>query len=71
MQRAVVDLMTKDHVKEAEICKVVAQKGYYPPDARLSDYEPEFVTGWIIQYWDKVVEMIKINRVECPFENKN
>ena len=70
MQRAVVDLMTKDHIKAKDIQKVVAQKGYFPENMPISEYPADFITGWVIQFWPQIVAMVNQNKIECPFEDK-
>ena len=52
------DLMEKDGVTEAEVRKVVAEKGHYREDEEISTYAEKFVKGWLIAHWDKVLELI-------------
>lgn len=48
------DLMIADAVPEKGIQKVVEEEGYYPAGTPISAYDPEFVRGWIVAYWDYV-----------------
>lgn len=57
--KALSDLMTANGITEADIQRVVAQKGYYPADMPISNYPKEFIDGCLIAAWDKVYEMIK------------
>lgn len=57
--KALSDLMTANGITEADIQRVVAQKGYYPADMPVSNYPKEFIDGCLIAAWDKVYEMIK------------
>ena len=55
-------LMEADSVTEAEIQKVVSDKGHYPADKPIAEYEDKFITGWLIAHWDQVLPLIKQNR---------
>lgn len=61
------DLMRANNVDESEIQMVVGEKGYYTMDTPISTYDPEFIHGWVITFWDKVLEQININRDKVPF----
>ena len=43
---------------EAEIQQIVSDKGHYPIDTPISNYSDKFIKGWLIKYWDKILEMI-------------
>ena len=64
--QALVDLMKKDNVVPDEIRNVVSQKGYYPYNTPIENYDPEFVKGVLIGAWPQVLEMIKQER-KLPF----
>lgn len=52
-------LMEKDGVTEEQVRRAVASKGHYAEDIPLEQYEEKFLTGWLIKYWNKVLEIIK------------
>jgi GTPase SAR1 family protein len=56
------DLMKLNDVSVEEIQKAVSQKGYYPTDTPISNYDSEFIDGVLICAWDQVFGMIKNNR---------
>ena len=64
--QALVDLMKQDAVTPDEIRNVVSQKGYYPYNTPIENYDPEFVKGVLISAWPQVLEMIKQER-KLPF----
>ena len=51
-------LMKKNGVTETEIQQIVSDKGHYPIDTPISNYSDKFIKGWLIKYWDKILEMI-------------
>ena len=51
-------LMKKNSVAEAEIQKIVSDKGHYPIDTPISEYSDKFIKGWLIKHWSKILEMI-------------
>lgn len=53
------DLMDQNTIGEWEIQQAVYAKGYYPSDTLIQDMDPEFVQGWIVGFWPKVVELIQ------------
>lgn len=57
--KALSDLMTANSVTEAMIQAVVSQKGYYPFDMPIRDYEEDFVNGVLVGAWDQVYAAIK------------
>lgn len=64
--QALADLMKKENVLPDEIKSVVSQKGYYPYNTPIENYDPEFVKGVLIGAWPQVLEMIKQER-KLPF----
>ena len=52
------DLMAKDGVTLDQVQSVVVARGKYPQGTPFENYDPAFVTGWIIPMWDKIVEFI-------------
>jgi len=59
--------MTKDGVSESEIQVVVGQKGYYPQDTPITNYDPSFIDGVLVGAWDQVYGMVKDFRNQLPF----
>ena len=59
-------LMTANSVTEEDIRLVVSQQGYYPFEARVKDYDPEFVIGCLVVAWDQVFSKIMSNK-DLPF----
>ena len=56
--KALRDLMAANHVSESDIKEVVAERGYYPGDVEIWDYEKDFIDGCLIGAWDQVKSMI-------------
>ena len=59
LPKALRDLMEKDNIAEWSIQDVIGIKGYYPSDTLIQDMDPEFIKGWIIAFWPKLVETIR------------
>lgn len=66
--RSLRDLMVQHQVTEREIQGVVAQKGYYPLNTPIPNYDPNFIDGVLVGAWPKVFEMIKETRNIVPFK---
>lgn len=64
---ALRDLMLQHGVKEIEIQVVVSEKGYYPKDTPIVNYDPQFINGVLVTAWDKVYAMIQSARENLPF----
>lgn len=52
------DLMANDGVTAEQIQAVVAQKGYYPANTPIGNYDPQFVAGCLVACWDTVKKSI-------------
>lgn len=65
--KALRDLMVENKVAEEEIQVVVAQKGYYPQDTPITNYDPGFVNGVLVGAWPQVFGMIQELRKSLPF----
>jgi len=61
------DLMTQHSVTEDEIQIVVSEKGYYPADTPLINYDPSFIEGVLVGAWEQVHGMVKNLREKIPF----
>lgn len=62
--QALADLMRSSGVTEAEITAVVADKGYFPANMKITDYPVDFVQGVLIGAWEQVRNMIMQKRKE-------
>lgn len=51
-------LMERDGITEAQLQQVVAQKGHYDATVPIAEYHDEFITGWCIQHWQNIVNLI-------------
>lgn len=60
--KALNDLMLINNVTREEIQKVVGDKGYYPADTPIENYDPSFVYGVLIGAWQQVFGMIQESR---------
>lgn len=47
---------------EAELQRVIAEKGHYGADEPIATYAEKFISGWIIRYWTQIVNIINTNR---------
>ncbi|MBG9737112.1 ATP-binding protein [Paenibacillus alvei] len=61
------DLMIQHQVKEYEIQIVVSQKGYYPVDTPIANYDSGFIEGVLVGAWPQVFGMIQEARNQIPF----
>lgn len=65
---ALKPLLESADVTEAEVREVVAAKGYYTADTPWKVMEGSgFVEGWMLPFWDKIVEMIRSNPDRLSF----
>lgn len=65
--KALQDLMLSGNVTEEEIQAVVSQRGYYPIDTPITNYDPSFIEGVLIGAWTQVSGMVETFRNEMPF----
>lgn len=65
--RSLRDLMIQHQVTETDIQIVVSQKGYYPIDTPITNYDPGFVEGVLVGAWPQVFGMIQEMRSQLPF----
>lgn len=61
------DLMAAHQVKESDIQLVVSQKGYYPYDTPIMNYDKNFIDGVLVGAWPQVIAMIEEARKDLPF----
>lgn len=64
---ALRDLMAQNGVSEEEIQVVVSNKGYYPMDTPITNYDIGFVNGVLVGAWPQVFGMIQDFRKSLPF----
>lgn len=55
-------LMAESNVTDAELQKVVADKGHYAADAPIDTYTEKFISGWLIKYWPQILNLINADR---------
>ncbi len=55
-------LMKEKGVTEEEIRQVVASRGKYPVETPLEQYTDEFIFGYVIRYWEQIMNLIQENR---------
>lgn len=68
---ALHSLMAKESVSEADIQKVVADKGHYAADAPIESYSDKFISGWLIKYWPQILNLINnSNQMKEDFDNE-
>lgn len=60
---ALADLMKQNNVTVDEIKAVVGQKGYYPADTPIENYDPQFVNGVLVAAWAQVFSQIQEMRL--------
>lgn len=53
------DLMAKDSITLDALQNIVASRGKYPANTPFENYDPAFVTGWIIPNWEAIVKFAK------------
>ena len=53
------ELMDQNGVTDADIQKVVSDKGHYPLDTPISEYPDKFISGWLIVHWQKILLMVQ------------
>ena len=63
--KELADLMKKDKVTPAQIRQVVANRGYYPVDTPIYNYDPGFIQAVLVAAWDQVV--MAVMQLDLPF----
>lgn len=54
--------MVAANVTDAELQKVVSDKGHYPADAPIESYSDKFLNGWVLKHWPQILKLINTNR---------
>ena len=67
--KALADLMQEYKVGEWDLQAAVADRGYYPADTPIQNYDPDFISGVLVGAWAQVYELVKKIREkqEIPF----
>lgn len=60
-------LMDQDEIVDEELQELVAKKGHFPITTPVKEYPDDFLTGWVIPNWKKIVETIEANPHRLPF----
>lgn len=61
-------MMRSAEVLDIEVREVIAKKGYYPKDTPWETMERDgFVSGWVIPFWNNIVDMIVNDPNRLPF----
>lgn len=60
--KPLLDLMKTQQVTPEEIKWAVSERGYYPRDTPITNYDPKFIQGVLIGAWQQVLTMILNNR---------
>lgn len=65
--KSLQDLLQQHGVAIEEIQAVVSQRGYYPIDTPIENYDESFIEGVLVSAWGQVHEMVKTYRESLPF----
>lgn len=60
-------LMQADGVTIDEIRKVAADHGHFTIDTPPENFPPDYINGFIVPSWQQILEVVKANRIEVPF----
>lgn len=66
LPKALRDLMRTNAVSEEEIRLAVSNKGFYPYDTPIANYDRDFIGGALIEGWNDLLPVIISNR-DLPF----
>lgn len=61
-------LMQADGVTLDEIRKVAADHGHFPLETPPENFDPAYVSGFIVPNWSEILAVVKANRVDVPFD---
>ena len=66
--KALADLMKANGVSVEDIERIVASRGYFPPDTPMKNYPPDFVEGCLIGAWEQLYKYATDNGLlDLPF----
>lgn len=57
-QELLSDFLSEGRVTETELRQIVAKKGRYGADVSVSEYDDEFITGWILPNRDRIAALV-------------
>ncbi len=63
-QELLSGFLSEGRVNEAELRQIVAKKGRYGADVSVSEYDDEFITGWILPNGDRIAALVAAGRQE-------
>lgn len=62
-----LQLMQADGVTIDEIRKVAADHGHFTIDTPPENFPPDYINGFIVPSWQQILEVVKANRIDVPF----
>lgn len=62
-----LQLMQADGVTIDEIRKVAVDHNHFTIDTPLENFPPDYINGFIVPSWQQILEVVKANRIEVPF----
>lgn len=66
--KALADLMNANGVSVKDIERIVATRGYFPPDTPMKNYPPDFIEGCLIGAWEQLYKYAMENSlIDLPF----
>lgn len=60
-------MMSANAITPAELQRVVGDKGYFPEDMPVWDYPQDFIDGWCLPNWERILNVVQSNRMDLPF----
>ena len=54
--------MEQEEITEEELRQMVALKTRYDASTPMEEYPDSFITGWVLKYWQQIVDVIKASR---------
>ena len=64
LPKSLAALMFEYNVTEAELQRVVADRGYFPADTPILNYGEDFINGKLVACWPQVFRLIEANRTK-------
>ena len=63
--------MTDSGITEEQLRKVVAAKSKYSEATPIDQYPESFLSGWVLKYWNQIVNMIQADTSATNDGGKN